>query len=1044
MRMGRQTKKRRSPSSKSTGGTKKADTQNPNPPKFSSPTLVVGQVQSNVVSSVLAPALTEMAVRSVEEYADRAMLVEEWNLERQRMGGEATETKGAELDLEGNIVASSDHVPRPPANNTVLLFSTQESVDDFSALLTDTAAHFSSSAYKAHANAAKFERLLDERYGRLRPLIESHPQIEVVFKNLQRKYAMGEFSPFRPADKMPVSKTTAVMVLFMMHRQNVKFEALVLVALFCLVGLQPWALVVLIALGRWEMERRKDRKLKGMPKNLVVCEPYYAREGAEKEEKEEKKTKEEEQAWKYTHLNRPVGTNYNPADLSLRDEKHDVLLLGNGVETLYAAALLARAGKKVCVLSAAADISECAVMQPSKQQQKTKAKAASKGGDKGGIALFEDVPFDVKSLNISHPAKQQRLLAPALCTATDAQGGVRFARVGSSQDGYAHSILSVPGLGTDGSSSSGDNMIPVVINASGPSALAEYCATYLGDGFPGGDTDLDGKKKDTNDESLENVGDSTSLGYIKACRQINAGSAEHFVSKLFPASNKNSSAEGNAYRQSTIRPASAFLDTCLPLNPHIRSFMAAIGMANENLRPGKTCMAAHVSNLCAMTSCEGMVYPIGGPRALCHALASVVEQCGGRVVRGVAMQELLFDKLSEEKKRPAKDAKKDEKKDEEDDHSGPKPRCQGVRLQNGCEITVVEEGAVVSTLGLLSTFLHLLPQDVRAAHGVPPGLPAVSERRPLLKLLVGLRGTKEELNLTGADWYRLPNATLPRDELVEGEAGKVKPGIIGVGDDDDGEEEKAAAMQGEMTVVKERRGKQSKANASASETKKTRTRKFTSGQSWMKVSFPSAKDPSWFDRHGAISTCVITIEADDDFVRMFDAKPVIYSILNVTAGDVAQRLKDRVLRDLVENFPQLADRMECVQLTGPYRSGLVQNPARFAIKGNRPDTPYPGLYVGGSDLTLGDSFSGAVVGGWLAANAVAGYSFLDLVYLKKNLTSDLERFLEEPGDVVVDDESGEIVEDLAVPFTAKEIETKEEVNVVDDAPTNTAESSKEE
>ncbi|MFN9900820.1 MAG: hypothetical protein ACK55Z_18965, partial [bacterium] len=27
--------------------------------------------------------------------------------------------------------------------------------------------------------------------------------------------------------------------------------------------------------------------------------------------------------------------------------------------------------------------------------------------------------------------------------------------------------------------------------------------------------------------------------------------------------------------------------------------------------------------------------------------------------------------------------------------------------------------------------------------------------------------------------------------------------------------------------------------------------KFTSGLSWMKVSFPSAKDPSWFDRYGA-------------------------------------------------------------------------------------------------------------------------------------------------------------------------------------------------
>ena len=54
---------------------------------------------------------------------------------------------------------------------------------------------------------------------------------------------------------------------------------------------------------------------------------------------------------------------------------------------------------------------------------------------------------------------------------------------------------------------------------------------------------------------------------------------------------------------------------------------------------------------------------------------------------------------------------------------------------------------------------------MRAAHGVPNGLPALSERRPLLKLLVGVRGTREELDLTGADWYRLPNAAVPRDRV---------------------------------------------------------------------------------------------------------------------------------------------------------------------------------------------------------------------------------------------------------------------------------------
>ena len=116
---------------------------------------------------------------------------------------------------------------------------------------------------------------------------------------------------------------------------------------------------------------------------------------------------------------------------------------------------------------------------------------------------------------------------------------------------------------------------------------------------------------------------------------------------------------------------------------------------------------------------------------------------------------------------------------------------------------------------------------------------------------------------------------------------------------------------------------------------------------------------------------------------------------------------------------------------GPVRSGLTHCPARFAIKGNRPETSYPGLFVGGADLTVGDSFSASIVGGWMAANAAMGYSMIDHVYLKKNLTSDLEQFMEEPS--LVTERDGVVVEDVGVPF--------KEVNI--DA-TKAAESSKEE
>jgi len=207
----------------------------------------------------------------------------------------------------------------------------------------------------------------------------------------------------------------------------------------------------------------------------------------------------------------------------------------------------------------------------------------------------------------------------------------------------------------------------------------------------------------------------------------------------------------------------------------------------------------------------------------------------------------------------------------------------------------------------------------------------------------------------------------------------------------------------------------------------------------LKISFPSAQDPTFSARHGDnITTCVVTIEADDDFALCFDTKPKIYSIFKDRAGDAGnrQRLLDRVQRDLVNIYPQLEGKrrisyscvclfscsMECesdwcrvssgkiehAEVRGPYYRGLSHNPERYAAKGVRSDTPYPGLYMGGSDLTVGDSFSGSIVGGWLAANEVIGYSPIDLLYLRKNISSDLSQYIPTP--IEVDD-------DLAVPYS---------------------------
>jgi len=422
-------------------------------------------------------------------------------------------------------------------------------------------------------------------------------------------------------------------------------------------------------------------------------------------------------------------------------------------------------------------------------------------------------------------------------------------------------------------------------------------------------------------------------------------------------------------------------------------------------------------------------------------LGCVVEQNGGKIVTGAKVKEFLFcdEEKADEKKVVAK--KLDTKKGDTDDNTSKvtKPRCYGVKLTDDRTISVGthEDSAVISMKGFIQTFVFNMAPELREKYGIPSGLPALSERRPLLHFLIGLRGGSTELNLTGADWYRLPGASLARDEM-DPVTGEVKLGTVGADlDDADWEVDKNTTAPSNnnpedtpnsdtaITTTKSMRDKRSK------KSKKNRRNKFVSGSSWIKVSFPSAKDPSFHQRHPNISTCVVTVEADDDFCTLFDTSPKIYSNANFGTGELTRLFERVVTKDLMDNFPQLEGKVESSKIVGPVRMGLSHTPHRYAASGIQPATGYPGLYVGGSDLTIGDSFSASIIGGWMAVNAVIKYNFMDHMVLQKTITSDLAQFLTSPN--IAD--GG--VEDIAVPYEQQQevmIPGMEEVkeNVIDE------------
>eukprot|EP00815_Leptocylindrus_aporus_P003780 CAMPEP_0116059414 /NCGR_PEP_ID=MMETSP0322-20121206/5774_1 /TAXON_ID=163516 /ORGANISM="Leptocylindrus danicus var. apora, Strain B651" /LENGTH=888 /DNA_ID=CAMNT_0003543775 /DNA_START=224 /DNA_END=2891 /DNA_ORIENTATION=- len=863
----------------------------------------IGLLTPNLIQSIYAPLLKDYATKQSEEFAQ--YLVSSKNLSETDINNTCEGGEKEECDVSGGVDA--EQMP-----NTI--YQSQKNLDELDEFLNLLSKDFSHGGeWKAKVNSAKFERRLNEKYGIFRPLL-TDPRYEPYVRFIQRKYALGQFSPFRESSKRPMSLSSSMILLYMLYRNKVLVDGIVLAALFLIVGLQPWALVFLVSVATILLEKRRKSNIfsTDMGKHPVVVKPFY---------------KSNEDAAEILH--HPVGDRDETDESPKDDAQYDVIVLGSGPEVLYCAALLSRTGKSVLVLSPEEDASGCCTLKDYTVASINKTNSKQ----------WNMIPFDVADSKIGRISTQQKILAPALCTDTDAQGGVRFSKIGTAADEYAYEIINVPGMGKGPE----DNYdIPFILRAGGVKSIADDACSFLGDGW------------------MEN--ESVSTTYLKSCMDLNADSSKFYLAKLLPSwIGPIDPKSNNTYADAACRFAGDFLKALVTQNIHVRSLLCAIGLRSENLDPSKTSMGVHISNCASVCSADGYHYTIGGPRSLCHAFLATIEANGGKVKTLSKTKTLLFESTEETNSSSFK--------------------CIGVELVNGKKVFAEQ---TVSGYGFLQTFLEFLPQEVRDIGGVPQGLPALTEKRPQIKFLVGINGESSELDLPSADWYRLPlAATIGKVSLDSG-------------------------------LKKEKSDEDDNTDNVDSDTSTARKVKFDSGESWMRISFPSAKDPSWKDRYPGVSTCVVTIEADDDFVSLLDSKPAVYVPKKADEGNIT-RLIARITRDLLDVYPQLQGKIACVEYRGPIDAGLVIR--HSVMTGIRPETNYPGLYVCGSDLTL-DGMAGSFIGSWLAANSMSGYTPVDYLLLQRNITSDLAQIIPDP--LVENGEPAIILKESEPPLLAPE------------------------
>jgi all-trans-retinol 13,14-reductase len=248
---------------------------------------------------------------------------------------------------------------------------------------------------------------------------------------------------------------------------------------------------------------------------------------------------------------------------------------------------------------------------------------------------------------------------------------------------------------------------------------------------------------------------------------------------------------------------------------------------------------------------------------------------------------------------------------------------RGVRMADG---HVIHCPVVISSAGVDNTFGHLLPAEVVRAKGYDRSVRNVRPSMGHLCLYIGLRDTAEALGLPRTNFWIYPHNDFDK-AVADFRANPAAP----------------------FPVVY--------------------------------ISFPSAKDPRYLDRHPGTATIEIVAPAPyEQFARW---KGTIWGKRGEDYESLKEELSQRLLRHLYDKLPQLEGRIDYHELSTPlstewfsaYRHGelygLDHTPERLRQDWLTPRTRVPGLWLTGQDiLTCG--VTGAMMAGLLTVTAMIG------------------------------------------------------------------------
>ncbi len=250
-------------------------------------------------------------------------------------------------------------------------------------------------------------------------------------------------------------------------------------------------------------------------------------------------------------------------------------------------------------------------------------------------------------------------------------------------------------------------------------------------------------------------------------------------------------------------------------------------------------------------------------------------------------------------------------------------KVKGVEMQDGHFIPC---DTVVSSAGIDNTFRHLLPKSAVDSFGYSEKLSSVRPSLAHLCVYIGLKGTADELGLPKTNFWIYPSNDFDRhvDEFLHD-------------------------IDAPFPVVY--------------------------------VSFPSAKDPDYLNRHPRTSTIEIVAPAPYEWFAKW--KGTTWGKRGDDYDALKEQLTQRLLAHLYDKVPQLEGRIDYYETSTPLSTdwfsnyhhgelyGIDHTAERMKQDWLGPRTRIPGLWLTGQD-TLTCGVTGAMMSGVLTTTAMIG------------------------------------------------------------------------